>query len=175
MKALIPALLCLGIFGCELPLNCDADSVWRDTANELCWQRTPSSDSMCQQEAIDYCRSLKLGGESDWRLPSIGQLRSLIQGCAGNERGGSCEIDGDDKSGECPECEAREGPGEDGCYWNTALDGSCSTQYWSLTDSWCVDFSVGGILDLGWDYGPDSDEPGWEVQICGPRARCVRD
>ena len=48
-------------------------------------------------EAINYCKNLNEGGYSDWRLPNIDELRTLIQNHSGTQTGGSCQIS--DKAG----------------------------------------------------------------------------
>lgn len=48
-----------------------------DTQTGLEWQRdTP--DPMSWGEAMEYAKSLRLGGHADWRLPSIEELTTLI-------------------------------------------------------------------------------------------------
>lgn len=46
------------------------------------------------EKAVDYCKQLKEGGHSDWRLPTIDELRTLIQNCSKTESDGKCKMDG---------------------------------------------------------------------------------
>jgi len=38
----------------------------------------PAGSSCLWQEAVDYCKNLNYGGKSDWRLPKIKELATLI-------------------------------------------------------------------------------------------------
>lgn len=51
-----------------------------------------SSNKMNFNEARNYCRKLRDGGNSDWRLPTIDELRTLIQNCPGSETAGACKV-----------------------------------------------------------------------------------
>ena len=53
-------------------------SIVTDTATGLQWQDDTTPISMTWQGAIDYCEALKLGGKSDWRLPNINELTSVV-------------------------------------------------------------------------------------------------
>lgn len=48
-----------------------------DRATNLQWQKE-SGGAMNWQEALEYCEGLTLGGESDWRLPTLTQALSLL-------------------------------------------------------------------------------------------------
>jgi hypothetical protein len=55
-----------------------------DTSTGLMWQQDTARDEwgdydhMTWEEALDYCEVLSLGGHTDWRLPNIKELDSLM-------------------------------------------------------------------------------------------------
>ena len=51
-----------------------------------------SSSTYTWGGAFSYCDNLTEGGYSDWRLPNINELRTLIKNCAGSQAGGSCAV-----------------------------------------------------------------------------------
>ena len=58
----------------------------------LMWQKQQNPNIWNWDGANQYCENLSLGGFSDWRLPSIGELRSLIQTCPKTRTGGACRV-----------------------------------------------------------------------------------
>jgi len=51
-----------------------------------------SSSKMEWADAVSYCNNLTACGYSDWHLPTINELRTLIQNCSGTVTGGSCGV-----------------------------------------------------------------------------------
>ena len=49
-----------------------------DSATGLEWQDDAIGSSTTWQSAIDRCENLTLGGQSDWRLPNINELKTII-------------------------------------------------------------------------------------------------
>ena len=49
-----------------------------DSITKLQWQDNAVGDTMEWQEAITHCEGLSLSGYSDWRLPNINELRSIV-------------------------------------------------------------------------------------------------
>jgi hypothetical protein len=47
---------------------------WRDPATDLVWTKTDNGIPVKAHEAEKYCKGLKAGGHSDWRLPTIKEL-----------------------------------------------------------------------------------------------------
>jgi cysteine-rich repeat protein len=107
-----------------------------DLKANLCWENPVTTNSIAWQGAVDYCKNLATGNKH-WRLPSIDELRSLIQGCPATAPGGACGIDNsgtiDDITHDCDGCTDNAGGGAGHCYWPTALDASCGDNFWSAT------------------------------------------
>ena len=126
------------------PCDCTYYTVWCDEATGLCWQdpqkdaNEPSWDydtrkgyyGLSGPDANRYCDELVLGGYSDWRTPTIDEIRTLIRGNPATETGGDCPItDGSARADDASACTGsaqNEGPGSDGCYWAEELTGTCS-------------------------------------------------
>jgi hypothetical protein len=49
-----------------------------DSKTELYWQSQPSSKKFDWSGAIEHCSNLTYGGKSDWRLPNLYELKSLV-------------------------------------------------------------------------------------------------
>ncbi len=47
-------------------------------ATSLEWQKDTSDTLQTWQNALDYCETLSLGSKTDWRLPDIRELKSLV-------------------------------------------------------------------------------------------------
>jgi hypothetical protein len=162
------------------PWSCEGESVWEDPETGLCWMREeaklvfPDGDTtyyMNWWDATTVCSNLDWDGYSDWRLPEIQELVGLVRGCPSE----SCPVhDPDcllitcDDAIQCEECEPREGPGEEGCYWPGEMGPECPFYYWSDSTSlpyaelvWTLDFSIAGIYP--WNRNVNT----WPV-------RCVR-
>lgn len=105
-----------------------------------------SSSEMDWQEALDYCDDLNECGHTDWRLPNINELRTLIQNCPGSQTGGACAVSdpdhlaGSDLSDDCY-CEYKENNGgyysklgDDGnvWLWSSSLRSDSSILAWSV-------------------------------------------
>ena len=126
---------------CEEGYGCNAgkcaiyDPYWTDPSSGLMWQNPPTNFVEWQPIAKSHCANLGLGGYGDWRLPTIGELRTLIRGCPAAGLGGSCNVEDGIclsyvcRNDSCDGCSMNEGPA-DGCYWPDVMQGECSS-YWS--------------------------------------------
>lgn len=56
----------------------NGDSTVTDQRTGLIWQQQTAPETKNWQGALDYCNSLTLGEHSDWRLPNIKELISLV-------------------------------------------------------------------------------------------------
>ncbi len=102
------------------------DGTIRDSDTSLSWQRIPPSADYGWQAAIDYCDTLTLAARSEWHLPSLNELLTLLtttQGTGGDYQGG--------------------------CYWNPVFEGDCqSSPYLTATET-----SQGQIAVVGFYLG----------------------
>ncbi len=127
-----------------------------DQVTKIEWSNR-SPDKMDWPKAIDYCRNLNEGGHSDWRLPDIDELRTLIKNCPKTETGGECKWS--EKNGIlaekrcfpvdtpcfCEEVENNRGYysrlGDDDLLW------SYSTDSFMTTKAWGVYFRRGAVVE----------------------------
>jgi hypothetical protein len=56
----------------------EVDGVWTDPATGLMWTRKDKGN-LNWKDAETYCQRLKLGGHTDWRLPSIDELEGIYE------------------------------------------------------------------------------------------------
>ena len=128
---------------------------WKDPVSNLIWQNPPVQEALDWDEAGEYCQNLGQGGHSDWRVPTMSELRTLIRSCPSTEAGGSCEVE----EGQCAAAACMDtcgvcietGPA-DGCYWPDEMSGSCIGFYWSSLEvsdveeyAWGVVFDCAGV------------------------------
>jgi hypothetical protein len=151
------------------------EGTWLDHSTGIYWQIDATSFRIgTLEEAKLYCSNIKLGGFK-WRLPSIGELRTLVR-CRGFDGGflDKCQVSMSCLGRKCHDDEKCNGICSDSCYtdlnciWPNTLKGDCKVGTWSST-------SVEDVPDYYWymafDYGPklsadnNSEKKG---------ARCVR-
>ena len=101
------------------------------------------------ETADEYCRNLDEDGFSNWRLPTIDELRTLIQNHSGTETGGTCRISEKEGSLSSQDRTFRDCDGRKGDSFSADPEGR---RLWSSSvltdfpyDRWYVDFSNGGI------------------------------
>lgn len=128
----------------------------KDSSSGLTWSKK-SGSTMTYSAATSYCSGSDMsgyGGYSDWRLPNISELRTLIKNCSGTQMpGGSCGVREDEEL----VCLSRSCHGED-CYacssdstggyskfGDTAWFWSSSTPSGITDYAWRVYFMKGGV------------------------------
>ena len=138
---------------------------WDDSENGLIWQAGKVSTNTWAG-ALDYCEALDLAGFSDWRLPNIDELKSLVKGCASTPL---CTV-----TSSCTGFTACNG-GSDHCKKGCASGnylppeiGQQKESYWTsdeeaqaTTNAWLVSFTTGSVHYM---------KKTWDNQL----ARCVR-
>ncbi len=169
------------------------DGGYLDPATDLCWQDPPSTSDMNWYEAtgtadsiynnpdggvVNHCGDGTWGGHTDWRMPEIDELISLIRGCVDGTATddlstNNCGVDDPScltlncsDGPECYFCQYMKGPGFGGCYWDPALSETCDV-YWSSshmvsgTHAWFLYFFYGTV--------------NFAVTSASMYVRCVRD
>ena len=56
----------------------NGDGTITDTSTGLMWQQATASTKMIWETALSYCEGLSLAGYTDWRLPNINELWSIV-------------------------------------------------------------------------------------------------
>ena len=98
----------------------NGDGTVTDTSTALTWQKASSSGKTWEQ-ALVYCEGLSLGARTDWRLPTIKELNSLV-----------------DYSLYGPAINTTYFPNTvSSFYWSSTTDASYTNS------AWCVDFLFG--------------------------------
>jgi formylglycine-generating enzyme required for sulfatase activity len=166
-----------------------------DPSTSLCWQDPPSTEVWNWYEAtgtahaaynpdgdIDPCGQGTWGGKTDWRVPDINELKSLIRGCANGSptsdlSASTCRVNDPtclgsdcDEYTDCNGCSISGGPGTEGYYLDPIMAGSFDGYYWSTTSlsdypnvGWHVNYESGGVHSNG------------KASNVTEHVRCVRD
>ena len=158
---LILVAICVVAIVCGIIVNAQNKAEIAEQ-QRLYWSKR-SSGEMNWSSAKEYCENLSEGGYSDWRLPTISELRTTIKNCSGSQSGGSCKVsDSCLSSSDCLSdscyCEKKE---NNGGYYSRLGDDDYVTLLSSSTDSdhtdhaWFVDFRNGLVLsyDKSNSYG----------------------
>jgi len=107
------------------------DETVTDNVTTLMWQQEDDNKTRTWAEAITYCKGLSLAKHADWRLPSVQELKSIIDDSTTN-----------------PAIDATYFPNTNSSYYWS------STTYASYTSiAWNVSFSDGYAGSYGKTYG----------------------
>lgn len=105
----------------------NGDGTVTDTMSNLVWQKDDDGVARNWQSALAYCENLSLAGSSDWRLPDVKELSSLVT------------IIPSDETYYAPAISATYFPTAKSDYW------SSTTIKYSTEYAWYVRFSSGGV------------------------------
>jgi len=77
MRVILLILIGLSLLSAELTRD-ETTGIVNDNATGLEWQDNNISSLTTWENAIESCENLTLGGKSDWRLPNINELKSIV-------------------------------------------------------------------------------------------------
>ena len=69
--------------GAAFDFTDNGDGTVTDNVTGLTWEQSPNSGPSSWPEAQEYCEALSLGGQDDWRMPSLKELFSISNFSAG--------------------------------------------------------------------------------------------
>ena len=135
---------------------------WKDPDTNLTWSSLQDylNNPLDWEKAVSYCENLSEGGYSNWHLPTISELRTLIQNCPATQTGGECGVtdsclsysDSDCYNKACFGCDASDSSGkysklgDSGAIWFW----SSSTMSGNTTDyAWLVYFGIASVDNHG--------------------------
>ena len=176
--------------GAMLP-GASTAGIWCDPHTDLCWQNPQraghdlADKGLIAAEAGPYCDSLVLGGHTDWRVPDIAELRTLLAGNAATQPGGGCAIKPGSRTGDSfnPACHGGErfaGPAAAGCYWKSDLAGRCdkpdvAAVKGKMLETWASDQAINDPDHWTAYVSFDTGGVGFNHNCSYADVRCVRD
>lgn len=198
MRKLIVVAFALTFFACGDPVNVyelkmeNEKPVVVGSENGLMWYMDDPENAntklnmLTYSKAIAFCENMDHAGHSDWRLPTIDELRTVVFGYSDIEPGGRCKVGAECLRKAClyqnqkstddypcsnkEELELLQGPGPEGCFFDDVWRDYCG-YYWSASkldgmvdeNVFVMDFSDPAIFIASIETGSTS-----------AFARCVR-
>lgn len=117
----------------ECPAEQVDQRVWYDYGTNLTWQVASPKEAFSYYLSESYCENLVLNGYDNWRMPTFGEMKSIVTGCLiGCSMGDDC-LGAECSGNACKACQPGEGPGLNGNYWPLGFEGKNGV-YWTTTD-----------------------------------------
>lgn len=132
---------------------------WIDQKTQNMWSEI-SNEKMIWNNAVFYCENMTDGDYSDWRLPTINELRTLIQNCSFTETDGACAVT--DSNFEL-----------DGYYGCEGCDLNSSGLYSKIGDKTSL-WSSSSISGPGWRVNFSTADVFWSSYQAFDFVRCIR-
>ena len=152
----------------EFVCECDRTHYWEDSECKPLPECSPTSGTPCLDsthnliwsakkngsvnEAVEDCKNLSEGGFTDWYLPGISELRTLIQNCPNTEFDGLCGVTSScTHSTTChssycsPSCPNASKFGDKFEFWSSTTPYDESN--YDPVFKWVIDFSTGRVMD----------------------------
>ena len=166
--------------------NCTEQApAWVDESTGLMWEVAGDQHSGgTWVESYLYCQNLERCAETDWRMPTISELRTLVGGCDDTATGGACPVVDGCNIGcldisDCDGCTAGWGPESvNGCYWDEALGDECvhfGLGGYVYYDSFWSGTAIVGMTSRAWTIDFYDAEVSQSLKTEDNLIRCVRD
>ncbi len=126
----------------------NGDGTITDLATGLMWQQSDDSTGRNWQEALEYAETLTLAGETDWRLPNVHELQSIVDYTRSLQETDSPSID---PMFSCSEITDEGGTLNYGFYWTGTTHANANL---NQTGQFAAYVTFGEAL--GWMMTPDS-------------------
>lgn len=94
----------------------NGDGTITDNATGLMWMQMDSQQAMNWKEALSYAENLEYAGHSDWRLPDVKELHSIVDYSRSPSTTGSAAID---PLFNCTQIQNEAGQADYGHYWSS--------------------------------------------------------
>ncbi len=101
----------------------NGDSTISDNATELMWMQNDSETGMNWEDALSYAENLDFAGYSDWRLPDVKELQSIVDYTKSPGTTSSAAIDPLFNSTQITN---EAGQFDYGCYWSSTTHSNWS-------------------------------------------------
>jgi hypothetical protein len=144
--------------------------VIKGSTNHLMWYKDNTEDittaiqSITFENAKKYCENLDYAGFKDWRLPTIDELRTIVENYSDIESNGRCQVSEKCNEISCLKKGAKNSSDnicgelldkEQQCFWNKIWGNKYCGEFWSSTKvkvvdgtkmNWLLDFSYPAIF-----------------------------
>ncbi len=101
----------------------NGDSTITDNATGLMWMQNDSKTGMNWEDALNYAENLEYAGYSDWRLPNVKEMQSIVDYARSPGTTGSAAID---PLFNCTQITNEAGQADYGCYWTSTTHANWS-------------------------------------------------
>jgi hypothetical protein len=101
----------------------NGDSTITDNATGLMWMKNDSETTMNWEEALNYAENLEYADYTDWRLPDVKELQSIVDYSRSPGTTGSAAID---RLFNCTQMTNEAGQLDYGCYWTSTTHANWS-------------------------------------------------
>ena len=141
----------------------NGDGTVTDDNTGLMWQQTPPTDKMTYDETLEYIENLKIGGYTDWRLPTIKESFSLAN------------LDGQLNAGDISQCVPYidsdyfdffydEGRPYTGSYWTSSVTKiPAENEYEEMEKNYGFNWADGHLKSYGDGYYIDGSSTGSSI------------